>query len=289
MASSGSEAVCCICGADCTGTPPSAALGGRRICVLCSAKGVKPPKTSGGVPDVEDEGEIEIEGMSHVQLAALEEAQRHPPSAKKVAGPARESSPPAKPQKKAQCASCGADVTGVEDPRCPSCGELSRPRTSQGRIAAENRKEYAEDSRRRTKRALLLAAIGLVLLALIRGLQREPQLLLLDARYLGFGIPMAMVVYALCAAIFIGIDTPLPVQLARMAAILLLCHGVLAVLLALPASGCITLVVAPPVVFAIYFKFIKSELELDQMDAGLVSIISAGAMVGIIVASYWMV
>lgn len=282
-----SAATCCICGVPCPGTPPSARAGGRRICLKCSASGARPPAQHLGRDDDRDDGAgaaIAVEGLSQVQLEALTRAQESPPPPR---GP-RPADHARKHGTNVTCMHCGQDVTGVRSATCPACGELSQPRTSQGRIAAENRKDYAQARRAHNIRTVTLACAGIVVTLLVRLVQQEWNLLYVDARYLGVGIPAALVVYYLSCLIFIGIDTPVLTNMVRLGSVLVACNALLAVLVALPASGCITLIVAPTVVLTAYIMLLKTELELDQMDAGLMGILSCGVMVGCVVASYWM-
>lgn len=274
--------VCCICGSDAGSTPASRDAGGQVVCVRCSAQGRRPARPQ-PAPVAADDGPVEVEGLTPEQLASLQQAVESPVPAPAI-HPAEMI---ATSRKAARCAACGHDVSTTEGEVCPACGNLCRPRSSQAQTAAANARQYAADDRVRNRRTIVYASAGLAVTVGLRLAQRSPELLLEDARYLVVGSACGMAVYYLCCLIFIGFDQPLWVQLLRLLSVYLVLLAVLGVIVALPMSACMTLIIAPAVLVVLYVMLLKRELELDQLDAGIVGIVSGAAAFGGIVASYY--
>lgn len=273
---------CCVCGSDCGLTPPSRAAGGRFLCVRCSAGGARPPIHRVQEPPADD-GPIPIEGMSAELLNNLARAIESPPADPAVY-PGEILSTARRVEK---CPSCGHDMTNVPGSRCPRCGKLGRPKSAQARIAAANDQGYARERRARNIRTAIYYAAGLVTIGAVRLAQGAPELLWIDGRYLLIGGPIAMAVYVLCCLLFIGFDQPTWLNLLRLGAVHVMIDAIIAVIVSLPMSGCMTLIIAPAVAIVAYVMLLKRELDLEQLDAGLVAILSGAAAFGGVVISYY--
>ncbi|MFN7021970.1 MAG: hypothetical protein ACK4WH_11670, partial [Phycisphaerales bacterium] len=125
--------------------------------------------------------------------------------------------------KRRTCRECGANLTGLAAPRCPSCGTVELD----SRLTREERQR--EEGRRLARNAwlkpLMIAAPTLALMCVVIGLtggasQIVPYLI-------SFMIQLAIgtVVYFVCAMMWIGVDDPPHIIFLKMAGVYAVYHA----------------------------------------------------------------
>ncbi len=124
----------------------------------------------------------------------------------------------------AQCPSCGYDITGLRKAECPECGGLiSLKEIERHRKARENARAYLWAY----LSPVLMLVIGLAVAAgAAWSRTNDPADLVATAILWGIRVVVALVVYCLCASIWMGFAAPLLMTTVQMA-------GVIAVMQAL--------------------------------------------------------
>lgn len=172
--------------------------------------------------------------------------------------------------KRRTCRECGADLTGLSAPRCPSCGcvELS------SRLAREER--LAEEGKRLARNAwlkpLMIAAPTLGLMCLLIGLTGGASEIV--PYLISFLIQLAIgtVVYFVCAMMWIGVDDPLYVIFLKMAGVYAVYHAAY-IGVALLGIGvlAIALLILPTILYA---ALLCKAMDIELVDGIIIAAIT---------------
>lgn len=174
-----------------------------------------------------------------------------------------------------KCGKCGYDLTGLKTPKCPECGTVNRPLTKQ----EQYRKDSRDLARREYLRPVILFAVALAIAAAInasigRGVNL-PEYLLTYA----ISVPIGLVVYLMCCAMFLGSDAPLGLTCLRLAAVFALADIIVGVASVVPVFY-----VTIAVVIASHGLLMHKLMDLDLQDALIVGAVTALTRYGVFFA-----
>lgn len=161
------------------------------------------------------------------------------------------------------CAFCGYDLKGIRKPRCPECGKVQPLITEKEDRAAESK----AIARKAYWKPILMIVIGLGGLIIMGAAQGKGGATVVELllKY-AIGVPIGLLVYVLCCAIWIGFDAPLhrvTLSLAGIYAVVDLVSAVLG-LIPIPVIGWVASIIT-------YIGLMMDELDLDLMDAVIVA------------------
>lgn len=174
-----------------------------------------------------------------------------------------------------KCAKCGYDLTGLKTPKCPECGTVNRPLSKQEQL----RKDSRALARREYLRPVILFAVALgivlALTAAVGGRFSISEYLLVYA----ISVPVGIVVYLMCCALWMGSDAPLGLTALRLAAVFAL--GDIAVGM---AAFVPLLYLQIAMIVAVYGVLIHKLMDLDLQDAMIVGVVTSFTRYGVFMA-----
>ncbi|HVZ92978.1 MAG TPA: hypothetical protein VG797_00560, partial [Phycisphaerales bacterium] len=171
-----------------------------------------------------------------------------------------------------KCPKCGYSLVGLPGMVCPECG---------ANIAAavkvnERERGAREDLKRDYLRALGLMLggwAGVTILLALRGEIGSVPLYLIEYVFM---VPVGLVVFFVCSALWIGFDAPWGITAVRLAAIYALADVVGELMGFVPI-----LFVGPAVTALAYIMLLESYLDIDKGDAIILAILTAAARLGL--------
>ena len=207
-------------------------------------------------------------GLANDQTAA-EESGIFELAPEEVAKPVKRWVSPAEAAKQEEpllCPKCSYDLRGLRSDRCPECGKML---TQSAVRQAENKRDGINDSSWYDPRAVLFAAVGLVMGGTAWGLFEGPAGVLQFAVYFAVTVVIGWVVFFVCSVMWIGFDQPLRKTIVQMIGAYGLYSGVASVLELVPIPGIITFFVS----MAVLVSLLSEMLDIDLQDAIVISLI----------------
>jgi hypothetical protein len=165
-----------------------------------------------------------------------------------------------------KCTTCGYSLKGLNTPRCPECGTLSLPST----VARDRLHKQSRDTVRWAYlKPLIQFAVGFAVIILYYAFQNDMSDIAYYAISYIITVPIGVVAFFICCALWMGFDAPLHLTAIRLAGVYAVTDAVGVILGQLPIPllpWIITLMV--------YIGLLADSLELDLQDAMLVGIVT---------------
>ncbi len=173
------------------------------------------------------------------------------------------------------CPSCGYSLKGLKKPACPECGAAIRPMTKKEELRAVSRETVKWAY---LKPAILfgVAVAGLAIMALARG---RPEDIVGYAIMLAMFVPVGVIAFLICGAIWIGFNSPIHLIAIQLA-------GIYAMVAFVGELLSLTRVPILPSIAALIVQvhLMMDQLDLDMQDAIIVSVITGVLRFGAVLA-----
>jgi hypothetical protein len=191
------------------------------------------------------------------------------------------SAPPPLATPGSKCVKCGYNLKGLKVPKCPECGHLAGPGDKRFR-----ERELAKQAVRwEYIKPLIQFAIGAgIACAVLFGATHSGSTPLAYLITYAISVPIGVIVFWLCCAMWLGFDAPMHLTALRLA-------GIYAVV---DATRLVIILIVPMVMIAnviglfVYIGLLAETLEMEVQDAALVGLITGVVKfaVGVAVAVY---
>ncbi len=173
------------------------------------------------------------------------------------------------------CAKCGYKLQGLRSLRCPECGTVAQPPSVRDYDKAESRRIFIESYR--TPLLMLLIGGGILFLVAMFALGPVGA----GAYMLKYAVevPIGLIVFLACCALWIGFDAPLHLTALRLAAIYTVVD-----LTYLTLATFFPILFLPWIItIVVYVGLLAEMLEMDWQDAAMVGVLTyvAKALIGI--------
>lgn len=169
------------------------------------------------------------------------------------------------PPRGGKCGKCGYSLKGLKEKRCPECGTLIGRLTDRERRNREN----AETVKWAYLKPVIQFGVGILGIMLYLTAMGEPDRILFHLVSYAIEVPIGVVVFLLCCAMWIGFDAPIHLIALRLAGVYALTNLTSVVVGLVPIWF-----VGRTIVLAVYIGMLAESLDLEIQDAVIVGLLT---------------